>query len=165
MTIMNQSQCIARILALEIIEVTWSETDAENRTRLDLFREYLRRHAQWVHATGQRDAWPYGSVAPALGGDAPDPDADLLRNVRRGMFDRRFLANTLAFASVPAHIRDAYALPDPYQPILALYERGGAVSLEQGVNIDAIWMPAPIKLETYLDRESFISPGDITPEK
>ncbi|MFC7244893.1 hypothetical protein ACFQO7_20650 [Catellatospora aurea] len=122
-------------LIARLHEVTWEESLQHNGSRIALMLEYLRRSALWAQALDQTRYWPFFDIAAAA-----DPDARLdeayLDSVLAGLsgrglrpLDERVIRYMLNFTVLPAWPRD---LPDPFEPLLAVYERGGSFGREAG---------------------------------
>lgn len=114
-----------------------------------LFREYLRRNALWSMALDQPTIWPFGDlasiVAPAWRANREVTDvACYLASVQLSSMvdgvDVSDLGTTLpllvqqtcCWAIHWAHVQSlqlhgSWNLPDPFDPLLSFYERGGLV--------------------------------------
>lgn len=115
--------------------VTWEESLDHNGSRIALMQEYLRRAALWAQALDRTAHWPFFDIAAAA-----DPDAQLdeayLDSVLAGLsgrglrpLDERVIRYMLNFTVLAARPQD---LPDPFEPLLAVYERGGSFGREAG---------------------------------
>ncbi|MEV0123573.1 hypothetical protein AB0I16_18925 [Streptomyces sp. NPDC050703] len=122
--------------------VDWTDYDRADdhaASRAALLREYLRRAALWAERLDGTDEWPI---------------FDMARRVDASVRARRDLADQLvAYASknIPTpRTREACLMalhwaalserspqsvagtPDPFEPLLAIYERGGGFTVENG---------------------------------
>ncbi|MFD7630679.1 hypothetical protein ACFV7Q_32440 [Streptomyces sp. NPDC059851] len=112
-------------------------------SRALLMREYLRRSALWARACGAEGAWPFFDVAEHLGAGAAQPPPDVaaeLEDLLHGLAPAS-LRTTCRAAVRWAAVRDAEQgmpadLPDPYEPLLLMYERGGGYYLEEYVDLN-----------------------------
>jgi hypothetical protein len=138
---------------------------AEVMSRFAFVDEHLRRSALWAKATGLTRFWPLwqdGHLVDAFGltferevWDAKVSAAVEGTGIALSMLERRWFREALAFESVPQSVRDAYGLPDPFEPLLWLKQQGGMVEFHQGLQIDIATRPQIGTLESYLDREPF----------
>ncbi len=139
--------------------------NAEIMRRFAFVDEHLRRSALWAHATGLNRVWPFwkdGHLVEAFGvvfdrdvWDAKLSEAVAENGIALSMLERRLFCEALAFDSVSPRARDAYGLPDPFEPLLWLKQQGGMVELHQGLQVDIVTRPRIDTLESYLDREPF----------
>jgi hypothetical protein len=114
---------------------------AHTRARVALMREFLRRSALWSEALGVPAKWPLFDVAGEADPSAPQPEvpADL---VARPLAPdvRATLPWMLRWAAHPPG--SIAGLPDPYEPLLLFYERGGGFTIEQGMlDVDGTRLP------------------------
>ncbi|MBV1852438.1 hypothetical protein [Catellatospora tritici] len=123
-------------VALRLGAVDWGPNFQHSASRVRLMREYLRRSALWARELGVLDKWPFFDIAaefdPEVGRDTEFADAVLEGMRGRGLTypHTQFCRYMLAFAgSVPPHPD----LPDPYEPLLQVYERGGLFDMEHGI--------------------------------
>lgn len=124
-----------------IAAVHWSDWQTANRhehSRSRLLAEYMRRAALWARDTGGTRSWPFydiaANVAPTVTTDpalAARLDEYLEQNVGWSGTER-VCGYALRFAGLRetpgVEIPD---LPDPFEPLLVLYERGGEVVLDE----------------------------------
>lgn len=97
-----------------------------------LLKEYLRRTALWAKALDRRADWPSLDVAALLFPDRFSP-GDVRLPELGGAF-REPLEAAVHFAAVAdtTTVR-AFGLPDPYEPVVRLLERGGPLTTEHGM--------------------------------
>ncbi|WP_078843229.1 hypothetical protein [Streptomyces albus] len=120
--------------------IEWADVDAmfvHARSRAALMREYLRRMALWAAAHDVVDAWPF--LDPALRLDPklrvdPGVEAELDAYIRDNI-GRPSIEKTCRGAVHWAALRargdaDLSGLPDPFEPLLLMYERGGGFVVE-----------------------------------
>ncbi|MGK5553903.1 hypothetical protein ACSNOI_20005 [Actinomadura kijaniata] len=149
----------ARALAERLEAVRWGGEPLPSWHRL--FLEHMRVGALWARHLGLR-ATVFdipGTVAPGL-----DADAELVRRVEESLsrsypsyYDRRSTRWALAMAAV----RDAGValpdLPDPYEPLLMLFERGGSYGVDcAGVFWEVGFVGVPRR--RYLDAKAVDEP-------
>jgi hypothetical protein len=131
----------ARIRAVERLQRAAANLKPEFKrqaSQVALFREYLRLMALWAEALKCETVWPFFDVAALLFPERfntefePDLQFPPLRQLG-GAF-RAALTATVHFAEVEdsAEVR-ARGLPDPYEPLVRLFERGGSVTTEHGM--------------------------------
>jgi hypothetical protein len=103
-----------------------------------LFREYLRLMALWAQGLQCQVKWPFFNVAALLFPErfTTDVQSDLQFPPlpQLGGAFRMALTASVDFAEVAdtAEVR-ARGLPDPYEPLVRLFERGGTVTTEHGM--------------------------------
>jgi hypothetical protein len=131
--------------------VTWDDWDTaveHTRSRAALMREYLRRAACWAKAVDAEDAWPFFDIAqqidPATSADE-DVKAELedylWNNVGRHSL-RETCRGAVHWAALRARSQVALPdLPDPYDPLLTMYERGGGFFVEEFIDLNGIMVP------------------------
>lgn len=125
-----------RALAARFAAVEWLDDELRAPSRAALMSEYLRRAALWAQALDNRRLWPFFDIAKLIDSSVR-ADAELVRAVgtdilKRGgnYLDQRSAEYALHFAALPSTGRD---LPDPFEPLLELYERGGQFHQEAGL--------------------------------
>ncbi|MFD8025699.1 hypothetical protein ACFV6G_35455 [Streptomyces lavendulae] len=115
-----------------------------------LMREHLRRMAVWVRelqkarpapffGVAQRDRWPFFDLAPYVEPSArPDGEAAavlgaFLAEHASSPLTGRICRAALNWASLsPRSLARFGGLPDPYEPLLLVFERSGAFWIENG---------------------------------
>lgn len=125
-----------------ILSLNWQGGDANRRgSQLALFNEFLRRVALWCEALEWLDAHPIasdlpGRVLPRV--RATPVNTTLMQQTLRtlgktSVYERMLLTHVLNWSAIAD--RDevlVYTLPDPYEPVLLFYERGGWLSKPHG---------------------------------
>lgn len=119
-----------------LLAVRWDDDAAyaQRRSRGRLTREFLRRTAQWALAVGAREGWPFSDLASAVD-PAVEVDPALLARLESdpsaaGAFPVRPVHGALIvrWAALGALPRQRFPeLDDPYEPLLALFDRGGGL--------------------------------------
>ncbi|MFE6305748.1 RDD family protein [Nocardiopsis sp. NPDC057823] len=128
-------------LAARIRAIDWNGNPDHTRSRVALMREYLRRAALWTRAV-QGKGWPFYDVAEFA---APGVRAD--EGVVSGVLENPAVVDqfpavgrSCAWALHLAAARDAGVplpdLPDLFEPLIRMYERGGGFSLSGTGTID-----------------------------
>jgi hypothetical protein len=120
--------------------VDWDRVAFDRReSRVALMREYLRRAALWARELDAASAWPFFDIAALI---APDlqPLQELTEELETLIYER------VGWPSVQTCCRAALrwatlldsgypipaGLPEPYEPLLLLFERGGEFYTEHG---------------------------------
>ncbi|MFG2842795.1 hypothetical protein ACGF12_06415 [Kitasatospora sp. NPDC048296] len=108
--------------------------DAHAGSRSRLMVEYLRRAALWAEVLGGPPRWPYFDIAGAL---APEVRVDPATAERLEKYVEEHVDGVSAVFVCRAAVRWATlrntpgvqlpVLPDPFEPLLLMYERGGEV--------------------------------------
>ncbi|MFJ8623023.1 hypothetical protein ACIRD3_09255 [Kitasatospora sp. NPDC093550] len=131
---MNENSVQLMVDRLKAIE--WSayqEGQDKAFSRAALMREYLRRAALWLDAYGDTDEWPFfdlaAVVAPAVRAD-PAVVSDTEDFVEEASASWHAVECSAAAVQWAA-LRDTSGLllpplPEPFEPLIRLYERGGA---------------------------------------
>lgn len=126
MTSENAQQLLQRILATSL-----NKRPNKRWSHVALFKEYARRMALWAVRLKRASDWLFFDVAGAL-----DPqwraDESLVSALHDFLDDKAYLGlmcDVYEWALHWAALRESqsFDLPDPYEPIILLYERGGNV--------------------------------------
>ena len=119
--------------------INWELNDSRTASHIALFREYLRRASLWAKALGCTDEWPFFDVAaqidPSLRAD--EAKVELLKRHLTQFRLFRPIKRTCEWFVHWAVVKDRpevtkFALPDPYDPLILMYERGGDFYAEHG---------------------------------
>ncbi|MET7711692.1 hypothetical protein [Streptomyces sp. NPDC005407] len=107
-------------------------------------REYLRRAALWARTYGAEQSWPFFDIAEHVDAELQTPPdvAAEVEEVLTGLAPTS-LKRTCRAAVRWAALRDARDdlpadLPDPYEPLLLMYERGGGYFLEEYLDLNGV---------------------------
>ena len=118
----HQARTADRIKAL-----TWTYREKETELRVRLMTDFLRRSALWAKAFAA-PTWPFPDLAAAVDSDVRVPEdvlAQALETVpEHPSVVRMVLTNALHFAALQDARADLPDLPDPYEPLLEMLERG-----------------------------------------
>ncbi|XXT19165.1 hypothetical protein WME94_53960 [Sorangium sp. So ce429] len=137
---------VARLQAVD-----WATVGPLRRSRVALMREFLRRSALWSEVLGCPDRWPFFDIAGAAGAQAPLPElpAELASRVLSPR-SRDTIRWMLRWAAAPPPALPG--LPEPYEPLLLFYERGGGFTVENRmVNVGLAGIPLH-------DRTAYVRP-------
>jgi hypothetical protein len=138
----SDNERVATALA-RVHAIVWDQPDRNERegSQIALMFELLRRMALWANALGCRNRWPFFSVAEGVAASSD--------NVRAMLAQPEIASVESAFGkllSQPRHICTwyvqwsaiealdevrAFGLPEPYEPALLIFERGGLFHIEQ----------------------------------
>lgn len=150
----------SRVVLERLRAVEWSDWDgalAHTRSRAALVREYLRRSACWAGAFDAVDRWPFFDIAEHIDPTVrADPDiATDLEDYLSGAVRRPTIRNSCRGAvHWPAFRRGTNLalpdLPDPYEPLLLVFERGGGFYVEEFIDLDGI----AVRLGSHTDHLS-----------
>ncbi|MFI7065462.1 hypothetical protein ACIBL3_31005 [Kribbella sp. NPDC050124] len=167
----------AERMAERLLAVKWDgeAAFAQQLSRARLTGEFLRRSARWALAVGAEESWPFGDLAGAVDPEvAVDPALLARLEPDESSADPYPVRTDIATAIVRwAALGDLPRqrfpeLEDPYEPLLALFDRGGGYALGPGqielggiafpirsVTVRAELRPEPIDAESLdaLDRE------------
>ncbi|GAA1717119.1 hypothetical protein GCM10009745_77260 [Kribbella yunnanensis] len=131
----------AEAMVERLLAVKWDGDTAfaRRKSRARLGREFLRRTAQWAVAVGAEERWPFSDLAGALDPELTvDPEL-LARLAPDDMSSDPFpvppvvgeaIVRWAALGNLP---KERFPeLDDPYEPMLALFDRGGAYKRAPG---------------------------------
>jgi hypothetical protein len=134
---MEPGETLQRLMS---IRQSVDEQAAHRNSRVALMREYLQRSAWWAQALNATDEWPFFDVAARID---PAVRANYHLVVRLEEFiaaeheDSPSVATTYlaalhwsALVTTPG--TQVPRMPDPFEPLLLMYERGGTFSTEHG---------------------------------
>lgn len=146
------SRMLSRLLA-----INWHGDQLRTRSRVALFREYLRRATLWARALDCTSEWPFFDVAwhvdPTLRARPPLVEAldRRLSEIPLWSAVRDTCVWSLQWAAVQAHSRGSSpALDDPFEPLVRMYERGGGFTSEHGfIQVDF----ASLRLGAWRDHD------------
>jgi hypothetical protein len=128
----NLTQAIERLCA-----INWKATnDNRQRSHIALVEEYLRRSVLWAKALKDMDSWPFFDVALHILPEAQIPE-HLINQVIDKLSVDLWVERICKLYLHWAYLKDqpeitAFNLPDPYEPLIRLYERGGRFTTEHG---------------------------------
>lgn len=138
--------------AKRIMAIPWAGSLEKTNSRVALLREYLRRAAWWADAV-KPEEWPFFDIAHAV---KPEVRADhaLVRRVEehltakmQGMLVVRTCVRALHFAALLDAGVELPKLPEsaaqPFEPLLAMFERGGGFRIEGSglIEVDLAGVP------------------------
>lgn len=126
---MTVEDVAGRLLAIDW-SVEWPDSPERTKSRIALMKEFLRRSSWWAHHTGSAGN-PFFDVAERLGTEVR-ADPGLVQRVQGKLpFSSfqpaaRMCQAALNFAALREHGVELPSLPAPYDPLIYLFERGGA---------------------------------------
>ncbi|MEY9214289.1 hypothetical protein NI17_020545 [Thermobifida halotolerans] len=146
-------------LAERIRNIDWTERPGYRPSQVNLMREYLRRSARWSEETGS--LWPFDDFARRIDFDVR-ADQKIVEEMQESLPTLVFpmVVRTCSWALHFEALRDAEIqipdLPDPFEPLLLMYERGNSFSMEGTgyVEVGTTAIPKWSKDE-YLSSEPF----------
>ncbi|MFD9873661.1 hypothetical protein [[Kitasatospora] papulosa] len=140
----------SRTVLARLRAINWDDDSAafdHPHSRALLMREYLRRAALWAKAYDAEPAWPFFDIAEHIDASITTPPdiADELEEILEELAPAS-LRTTCRGAVRWAVLREARSdlpmdLPDPYEPLLAMYERGGGYYLEEYLDLTGVMIP------------------------
>ncbi|MEU0626654.1 hypothetical protein [Streptomyces sp. NPDC005989] len=147
----------------------WDMAGSHSRSRALLMREYMRRAALWAQAYGAEEQWPFFDVTGFV-----DPTFRLDPRIESELED--YVAHDVGTPSTARTCRGAVRwaalrerggsgladLPDPYEPLLLMYGRGGGYSIEEFIDLYGVMITYG-SFESNLDAEPFLTlaPGTL----
>ncbi|GAA3001120.1 hypothetical protein GCM10020229_11720 [Kitasatospora albolonga] len=120
--------------------VAWEPAFEHAESRARLLREYLRRAALWAEALGGAPSWPFFDIAGLVHPEGEiEPELttkleELIEEKVPGVTAPDACRSAVRWASLPEAEQLRFPqLPDPFEPLIRMFERGGGVSLENGM--------------------------------
>lgn len=120
-------------------EMNW---DMNRSSRVALGREYLRRAALWTKAIQYSKGWPFIDFAKQIDPTVSiEPEQlELLYSHLRKFFVIGSITNITNILVYALHWQKLetipFDLPDPYEPVILIYERGGLFGSHDGGYVD-----------------------------
>ncbi|MGW6285494.1 hypothetical protein [Streptomyces sp. NPDC055107] len=168
----------AEPLVDRISAINWQEEElsfVHGPSRAKLMREYLRRAALWVQelekknpipafGAGQPEGWPFIDIAYRIDSSV-SPSAELAARLCDFLSEHasapltgRICRYALSWASLPDGVLSEFPdLPDPFEPLIILFERGGGFWIENGF-IDFVGYRVRLSCwQEHLDRQPLSS--------
>lgn len=146
----------------------WPVAFDHSRSRALLMREYLRRSAQWARHYGAESAWPFFDIVEHVDASVqlpPDVASDLDAFLRGGIGPNsveRTVTGAVRWAELRRQGRtDLPELPEPYEPLLLMYERGGGFYVDQAIDLNGVSLPR-WGLDTAIAAPPFLTLGTAT---
>jgi hypothetical protein len=121
-----------------ITDVKWEYDATRRRSHEALFKEFLRRQVMWLEALDLTDHFPWYDL-PQLINEDIRANSDAANRVRQHitlqvlnptMIITGVLEAALHWAALEEANALPYDLPNPYEPMIMLYERGGTFTVE-----------------------------------
>ncbi|WP_328732383.1 hypothetical protein OHT20_23185 [Streptomyces caniferus] len=141
------TESFARRVLERLRAIDWADDFAASdhaNSRALLMREYLRRAALWARAYGAEQSWPFFDIAEHVDAELETPP-DVAAEVEEALAGlaptslKRTCRAALRWATLRDSRDDLPAdLPDPYEPLLLMYERGGGYFLEEYLDLNGV---------------------------
>jgi hypothetical protein len=147
---------------------TWTYREDQTEIRARLMVEFLRRSALWARAFAA-PTWPFPDLAAAVDPAVRAPEevvAQVLATVpEHPSLVPAVLANALHFAALQDARADLPDLPDPYEPLLEVLERGDVFGVDGTGRIEVDSQSLPRRnAEFWATRERVVAvPGEDRP--
>lgn len=120
------------IVTRRLKAINWNSPPIKGRLNSSerLMDEFLRRLLQWNKAL-KCGKWPYYSVGKCIFPELQVDEAVLADIERPNFFIYRTFVWLLEWASIQNHAETkSFNLPNPYEPLIFIYERGSYISRE-----------------------------------
>jgi hypothetical protein len=151
----TQTHTEATLARLQAVDWKGDTGFDHRRSRVRLMAEYLRRAAIWAQALDATDEWPFFDIAAYVDPSvhAPADQAKALEVlINRGIgWDSVQTAARAALrwaVLLDANVTLPPGLEDPFEPLLLMFDRGGAWTTEAGfIDVDG----AALRQQTWLD--------------
>lgn len=154
---------LSRVVLERLRAVDWDVTNAHTGSRALLMREYLRRAAVWAQAYGAQEEWPFFDVTEfvdsffRLDPELEDELEEFLAHKVPTPTTARTCRGAVRWAVLKAAREEGLPdLPDPYEPLLLMYDRGGGYSIEEFIDLYGVMIPYG-NFESNLNAEPFLS--------
>ncbi|MFD3976685.1 hypothetical protein [Streptomyces cyaneofuscatus] len=130
--------------------IDWDDDGAAFRhahSRALLMREYLRRTALWAQAYGAEERWSFFDIAERVDAAITTPPdvavelEHLLTNLAPASLRTTCRGAVRWPALLASHRGLPVDLPDPYEPLLLMYERGGGYHLGEYLDLNGVMIP------------------------
>ncbi|MFI0220139.1 hypothetical protein [Streptomyces lydicus] len=127
--------------------IDWADDFAASKhanSRALLMREYLRRVALWARAYGAEQSWPFFDIVEHVDANFQTPPdiAAEMEEILAGLAPtsvKRTCRAAIRWVALRDTRDDPPAeLPDPYEPLLLMYERGGGYFLEEYLDLNGV---------------------------
>jgi hypothetical protein len=159
------SSFVAQV-AGRLASVDWEGDWERSRSRVTLMREFLRRSALWAGELGSED-WPFLDVAALVDPSVRADPQTVERVAAVASVHQPVVGDTCAWALRSAALRDADVrfpeLPDPFEPLVVMYERGGGFSRQAGlfIQVDAANLPIGDRADRAARKPVVIDPVEL----
>lgn len=132
--------------ALErLLAINWEYNDARQDSHVALMKEYLRRATLWVKAFNISGKGRFFDLAAIIMPDvrAPQHLVDEVEELPANWWGRQISAWYLPWAMIKDHPEvTKLDLPDLYEPLIRLYERGGRFRMEDTfIDVGSVGIP------------------------
>ncbi|MFC3522387.1 hypothetical protein ACFPZ0_26260 [Streptomonospora nanhaiensis] len=160
-----------RQLAERLAQLTWDTRPERERAQTLLMREYLRRAALWAREVGRLRPeiaepelvlWPFADLPQALAPDVRAPAEDIALAEQgfadQGLHDtmKETCRRALHFRAVQAAGIALPRLPDPYAPLILMFERGDFFTPRPGGYVEVGSVNLKVgRMGKYLREEPF----------
>ena len=148
-----------------LMGLSW-EGAPDPRMMVRLMREHLRLLARWASALGCEDAWPFFDIAAKVQPEVRASTAEVttLEQHLRSLHLPNRVVNACMWAlhwdqvkALPEAAR--FALPDPFEPLLAMFEQGGRFTTEHGyVDVEGAAFRLGQLSDHLLESGAFVAP-------
>lgn len=147
-----------------ILRFDFTKDDIASRANAALFREYLRRSVLWSDATGCKMS-KFDDHASCIDRSVRAPD-DAVEQVRQHIVVWGKNAPVQIMCVYALHwaalkdtmdLEETYGLPDPYEPLLVLFDRGRDFYMENGVCFVGTFPFSLFKKEYYRNMKPLLS--------
>jgi hypothetical protein len=140
----NVEQALERLL-----NIKWKFDAKRSRSHCLLMAEYLRRAVLWAQALQVADYWPFFNIAAVVAPNERVSESSIngLKEQMEQWPTSFMVKQTCIFYLQWAYVKDLPSivrlqLPDPFEPLILLYERGGSFTTEHGfINIGMAGIP------------------------
>lgn len=131
--------------ALErLLKIEWAYIEGRDKSQLKLMTQYLGRAALWTDRLKSDGSWPFYDIGDYLAPDihVPEEFSQRLKNYSDYLVSQGRYRNSRPKLVCEWYLRweairetgraSKYELPDPYEPLVLMFERGGSFTTEHG---------------------------------
>lgn len=134
-------------IAARVGSIEWNAKPSYRRSQARLVQEYLRRSALWARDL-RAEGWPFFDVALDVDPEVRAPE-EVVARAMAGLpdFATFYVSRTVEWSLHFAALTDAGAalpdIPDPFAPLLRVYERGDTVNYTSAgvLEVDGLTVP------------------------
>jgi hypothetical protein len=137
-----------------LLKIKWEIDNSKTPSQIALMKEYLRRAALWADRVNPEEEWPFFDVGLYFAPDVRAPK-EILDRMQEGLSGRGLSmrdSKTCAYylhwmALCDAGRLEGIYLPEPYEPLIVFYERGGSFTVEH--NFIEIGLLNPVMITNW----------------
>ncbi len=122
----------------QLLNIPWQLDDNKVNSHVALFQEYLHRMSLWSKAINHPELWPFYDLSSYLYAPQKAKEYQIIQ-LKQHLTKfplNRLVKHTcewyLSWSFIADEMTKKYQLPDPFAPLILMYERGGTFYTEHG---------------------------------